>query len=124
MANELELNNLARVRDLVERSENPHPSVIILIVVGSILIIYCMYICMVKKSATGEWVNEDNNVFTIKHNKWTDNLVINTSIGATYGVIKGNLIVIYFGRTMKMGVWLKDNIDWVDGTSWHCIYGY
>ena len=115
------LRNLANVKHIVERSENPHPSIIVLIIVGSILIIYCMYINIIKKSASGEWVDENNNIHIINHNKWKDTLIVDYN---TFGIVKGNLIVIYIGKTMKMGILLKDTINWVDGTSWHNIYGY
>lgn len=115
------LKNLANVKHIVERSENPHPLTIVLIIVGSMLIIYYIYIIVIKKSLSGDWADENNNIHTICHNKWKDTLLVDYNI---VGVVKGNLVVIYVGKTMKMGILLNDNIDWVDGTSWYNIYGY
>lgn len=120
----LELKNLANVKYIVERSENPHPLIIVLIIVGSILFIYFCYIGLVKKSLTGQWTDDKNNIFSIKHNMWEDTLIIDGPIYPTYGVVKGNIVVIYVGKTMNMGIYLDDNIDWIDGSSWYCIYGY
>jgi hypothetical protein len=118
-----ELKNLENVKHIVSRSENPHPLIIVLIIIGSILLIYFCYITFMKKTLSGQWLDEKNNIFIIKHNLWKDTLIIDGPNNSTYGVVKGNLIVIYVDSTMKMGVCLNDNIEWVDGSSWHCIYG-
>ena len=48
-------------------------------------------------------------------------LKVNTPNGTAYGVIKGNTISVYFGKTAKMGVWLDGDIYWVDNTRWYYI---
>ncbi len=116
--------NLNMVRSLVERSENPHPSLIVLIIFGTMLIVYFYYITMVKKLITGKWSDDKDDIYTIKHDKWKDTLIISGPNYLNYGIIKCNLVVIYEGKTVKTGVWLNDIIEWVDGSSWHCIYGY
>jgi hypothetical protein len=116
-----EFRNLANVKHIVERSENPHPAIIVLIIVGSILIIYCIYVNIIKKSISGEWADENNNIHIIYHDKWKDTIIVDSD---TFGIVKGNLVVIYVGKIMKMGILLNDNIDWIDGTSWYNIYGY
>ena len=58
------LKNLANVKHIVERSENPHPLTIVLIIVGSMLIIYYIYIIVIKKSLSGDWADENNNIHT------------------------------------------------------------
>lgn len=120
----LELKNLEKVCRIVTRSENPHPLTIVLIIFASIIVIYYIYICMIKDLATGNWVDENKKKYTIKHNKWTDAITVNTPKRSICGVIKGNLIVIYVDKTMRTGVWLNDTINWTDGTTWQCIYGY
>jgi hypothetical protein len=116
--------NLARVKHIVERSENPHPLTVVFIIIGSILVLYSFYIASIKKEMSGDWSSDENDIYSIKHNKWNDKITIRSMTGVNDGVVKGNVVVIYVGKTMKLGVWVDDNINWIDGSRWHCVYGF
>lgn len=119
-----ELKNLSNVKYIVERSENPHPLTIVLIIVGVILILYCCYMTFVKKNLTGEWVDDEDNVYVIKHNTWQNTIVVSSGKGIQQGVVNGDVVIIYVDETMRIGIYTVNNIEWMDGSSWQCVYGY
>ena len=103
-------NDLARI---VQNNANPNPSVIagsILIVVG---VMYLVYVYWFKPNASGEWYDDTNTQWIIKHDVWSDNisLVIN-GIPNNYGVMVDNM----FKYDNVIGVWnYHDVILLVDG---------
>ena len=113
--------NLYNIRYIVRRSENPHPMTIVIVVIISLLAMCFVYRLFIKPSVSGTWVDTKNKKHIINHNKYTDEINVD---GQFYGVIKGNLIVFYVDDKMKMGVWLKNEIEWTDGDRWQCICGY
>jgi hypothetical protein len=114
-----EEENLLKVRNIVTRSENPHPFTMIIIILSTLLVIYFVYILQIKKIVGGQWnVSGTNLSYMIVHNKWKDTLVINDHL---FGFIKGNLIVMYEGNDMLMGVWLDDIIEWTNGAKWRRV---
>ena len=114
-----ELKNIIKVKDVIRRSENPNPLVIVVIILVTILVMFVIYIQFIKKSISGVWVDAENNKHNIIHNKWKDIIQIDTN----EGIIKGNLVVIYVDSSMKLGIWANDKINWNDGSIWHCSYG-
>ena len=119
-----ELKNLNNVKYIVERSENPHPLTIVLIIVGVILILYFCYMTFVKKNLTGEWVDDDDNVHVIKHNTLQDTIMIFSGDDVQQGVVNGDVVIVYVDETMRMGIYTDNNIEWMDSSSWQCVYGY
>jgi hypothetical protein len=116
-----EYENLLKVRNIVKRSENPNPFTMIIIILATLLVIYFVYVFHVKKLACGQWnVSGSKLSYVVVHNKWKDTLVIN---GNLFGFVKGNLIVMYEGNDMHMGVWLDDVIEWTNGTKWRRVTG-
>jgi hypothetical protein len=114
-----EEQNLLKVRNIVTRSENPNPFTMIIIIIATILVIYLVYMCQIKKSIGGQWnASGSKLVYMIVHNKWKDTLVINQHL---FGFVKGNLIVMYEDNDMLLGVWLDDIIEWTNGTKWRRV---
>jgi len=117
----LELRNLIKVKDIVRRSENPNPLIIVVIIIVTILVMYCAFIQVIKKSITGIWIDDDDKNHDIIHNKWKDTIIVD---GKYHGLVKGHLVVIYMNKKMQMGIWIKNRITWTDGSKWDCSYGY
>jgi hypothetical protein len=114
-----EEENLVKVRNVVTRSENPSPFTMIIIILATLLVIYFVYIYQIKRLVGGQWNNSaTSQTYKVVHNRWKDTLVINDDI---FGFVKGNLIVIYEGSDMRMGVWLDDVVEWTNGTKWHRV---
>jgi hypothetical protein len=115
-----ELQNLKRVNNIVKRSENPHPLILCTIILCSMVVIYFIYITRFKPNINGQWRDDNNHIHLIRHNIWKDKLCVDNY---NYGVLKGNMVVVYEGQTMKMGVLFDNSIYWTDSTSWHLIFG-
>jgi hypothetical protein len=114
-----ESRNLSKVRNMVTRSENPNPFTMIIIIISTLLVIYFVYMFQVKKLVGGQWKASGSELtYMVVHNKWKDTLVINEHL---FGFVKSNLIVMYEGDDMLLGVWLDDIIEWTNGTKWHRV---
>jgi hypothetical protein len=118
---EAEVKNLINVKNVVRRSENPNPFVIVVIILVVILVMYNAFIQLIKKSINGIWIDNDDKSNDITHNKWKDTIIVN---GKYHGLVKGHLVVIYMAKKMQMGVWIDNKITWTDGSVWNCSYGY
>jgi hypothetical protein len=117
----LEMKNLLKVSNVIKRSENPNPLTIVVIIIVSILVIYCIFIQVVKTSISGVWVDSSSKNHDISHNKWKDTIIVDRKY---HGLVKGHLVVIYMDKQMQMGIWIKNKIMWTNGTVWQCSYGY
>lgn len=113
--------NLSNTRWIVRRSENPHPMSVIGIVIISLLVICYLYKRFLKPSASGVWVDSNLQKHVINHNVYKDIIKVDY---IHYGIIKGNLIVLYKNNIMTMGIWIGNEIEWTDGNKWNCICGY
>ena len=111
-----ELKNLIKCQDIVRRSENPHPLVIVVIIVVSILVMYCLYVNTVKKTIGGYWMNSDDDKFIITHNKWKDTIVVDNKYP---GLVKGHLVVVHMDEKVQMGIWIDNTIKWMNGDIWY-----
>lgn len=116
----VENKNVEHVRSIIRRSENPHPITIIIISVISLLSIYLLYTYCLKPDISGVWVCEKQH-HVIKYDKWSDTINVD---GKYYGTVSGNTVILYMNGQMKMGVWVKDIIEWTDGEKWQSAYGY
>ena len=121
MATELDVvRNLARVQQIVRRSENPHPCVVAIIILISLLLMYYIYVNSIKPSLSGIWINSDKTEYHIKHNKFKDTIEINK----TYpGFINGTVLVVYMGDILQMGIFTNDKIKWLNGEVWYSAIG-
>ena len=114
-----EIRNLIRVKELVRRSENPNPIIVVIIILVILMSFYCMFLTC-KKSITGNWVdNTNSNQYFISHNKYLN--TINISIGSSLydGIIDGNTLYININAKINIGVVLNKNyIKWTNGDIW------
>ena len=113
-----ELKNIINVKDVIRRSENPNPLIIVLIILGSMILMYFIFVQFVKKSVAGTWLDDNKNINIINHNKWKDSISINDN---SNGFVKGHMIIVYMFDKVKTGIWLNDKINWTDGSSWQFI---
>lgn len=113
-----ELKNIIKVKDVIRRTENPNPLVIVVIILVTIIVMFIIYIQIVKKSISGIWIDSENNEHKISHNKWKDIITVDEN----KGIIKGNLVVLQKDG-INIGILMDDRINWNDGSSWHCAYG-
>ena len=113
-----EVRNLISVKNIVRRSENPHPVIVAFIIFVIILAVYCMYVHLVKRSITGEWDDDDDNKHTISHNKWRNFIIIDKKYR---GLINDRLIIIYMNGRMQMGIVTSNAIKWMNGSIWHKV---
>ena len=113
-----ELKNIANVKEVIKRSENPNPLVVVIIILATILAMYFMFVQFVKKSISGLWSDANGNINEITHNKWKDSIVLNHNFN---GFIKGHMVAIYINNSAKLGLWMNDRINWIDGSTWECL---
>ena len=103
---------------MIKKSENPHPFMVVLIILGVILLFYIMHFVYVKQSLMGTWRTEKDAVFDIHHDKFKDIIYIRVDEKYIKGYMENNVIFLKYKDTTKIGVYLDDTIKWVDGTSW------
>jgi hypothetical protein len=113
------IRNLLNVKSIVKRSENPHPFTIILIISVIMLVMYCSYVNVFKISICGEWIDDDDKIHVIKHNKWTDIVLVDNNYK---GVFRGNLLLVYINNKLQMGIYTNNIIKWMNGDSWYGSY--
>ena len=112
--------NVENVKAFIRRSENPHPATVVLTIFITILTIYAIYICGMKPTIEGIWLDGDKK-YEIRHDKWSDVIVINNKY---YGNVSGSTVYVIMYNKMRLGVWVNNVIKWTDGTTWCCEYGY
>jgi hypothetical protein len=116
-----ELNNVKnflRVRETVKKSENPHPFVMLSIVIVVIMVMYCIYVNVIKPHIGGKWIDDDDVSRTIVHNKWTDVVYADSKYR---GVFKGNLLLMQIDDKMHMGIYINNQIRWMNGDIWYSV---
>lgn len=112
------IKNLLRVKNIVKKSENPHPFVMVAIVAVVIIVMYCIYVTVIKSHIGGEWIDDDDVSHTIIHNKWTDVVYTDSKYR---GVLKGNLLLMYMIDKMHMGIYINNQIQWMNGDIWYRV---
>ena len=116
-----EIRNLLKVKDIVRRSENPHPMTMVAVIVGIIIIMVCIYTSFIKRTVSGIWIDDEGKSFNVAHNKWKDTILVNNK---HHGLLKGHVVILYLEQKMQMGIWIKNKIKWMDGDVWYCSHGY
>jgi hypothetical protein len=118
------IKNLSYVKNLVTKMENPNPLIIVFIVICTILLCYFFYIEVIKINISGKWCDDDNNIYFIEHNNWSDHINImqngrNRQINNN-GIVKGSVVILYdsISDTENIGVFLNNCIKWTNDTTW------
>jgi hypothetical protein len=122
----VEKSNLELVKMIVQRSENPHPLIIVLIIVITIIIVYIIYVFTIKVSLSGIWldITDINKNSNIKHNIYHNTFMNTIRVDDKYdGIVNGRVVSINMGDKTKMGILVNNNISWLDNTTWGCSYG-
>ena len=110
--------NTETVKTIIKKTENPSPIIILSCIFVIIVLLYYMYITIVKHCYSGEWYNQ-NDVFVIKHHKWNDSVEISDNSNTKIkGYISGKAIFIYINNVLNMGIINNRQIHWVDGSIW------
>ena len=102
------------VRRIVREAENPHPILIVFIILITLLLIYYIYVSRIKPNHSGEWFCEDYDV-NIKHNTFNDTFIAEINEIKLPGIIIGNAIYLSDGDSSDsyaMGVYDKGKIHW------------
>ncbi len=104
-----EQRNEEMVRRIINKTDNPHPIVLMCVVAVVIILLYYIYIMMIKESFSGEWF-DGLELINIEHNKWNDTILVNNHIR---GNVRGNAIYLERGNKIQVGVLYKKSIYWV-----------
>lgn len=112
--------NNDKVYNIINQASNPHPILIMIIV-----IIIMLYIQSVKKCFNSDWYSKDADI-KICHNKWADTLSITIHQGSKktncMGYAVGNAIYMTVINDLEgykfMGVFDDEKIHWLNGDIW------
>ncbi len=123
--------NEQNVRRIIEKKEHPNPTLILSFVVILLLIIYYIYISFVKNSFSGIWISDNDQIFKIYHNKWSDNINImqmyidgSNDIYYANGYVLGNAIYLLEFDSISMGVIYNNKIYWANSNEVWILPGY
>jgi hypothetical protein len=112
--NILKINN-ENCKQYIENIKNPHPIVVAIIILGSIIVLYIFHLLVIKHNLSGSWKTENKRV-SIKHNILTDEI----SLKGYTGMVYHKMIIIYDANKYKMGLITDDGktILWANNTQW------
>jgi hypothetical protein len=114
-------NNVSELNKKIELKTNPSPVYIVCLMIGYMVVLYFIYIFIIKPDISGTWKDSDSKIYKITHNKFSDNIVIYQNCKKTIGVLNGNIIIIRDGTTDNMGIYLNDRIKWIHKKIWYKI---
>ena len=114
-------DNVSDLNKKIELKNNPNPVYIVCLMIGYIVVIYFMYIFIIKTDISGTWKDSDGKIYKITHNKFNDNIVIYQNCKKTIGVMHGNLIIVRNDSKDNMGVYLNNRIKWIHKKIWYKI---
>lgn len=106
---------------IIKKQENPSPILILSYVFVVIILIYYIYVTMIKTCYNGKWYTTDN-IYSIQHNKFNDIInVFDKNGNLAQGYVCGRAIFIKIGNELNMGVMQNRNIMWTNGEIWKKI---
>jgi len=114
-------NNVYELNKKIELKNNPNPVYIVCLMIGYLVVIYFMYVFIIKTDISGTWKDSDGNIYKISHNKFSDNIIIFNNRKKTIGVMHGNLVIIRNESNDNMGVYLNNRIKWLHKKIWYKI---
>lgn len=102
------------LQKIVYDVSNPSPIIITCIVLGTLLLMYIVYLVFIKPTLKGNWIDNYGNEYYIKHLPWQLTFYILHN-GAVTG--QGRVLDNYISLKDVAGVWnYDDEIIFVDGT--------
>ena len=114
-------NNVYELNKKIELKNNPNPVYVVCLMIGYLVVIYFMYVFIIKTDISGTWKDSDGNIYKISHNKFSDNIIIFNNRKKTIGVMHGNLVIIRNESNDNMGVYLNNRIKWLHKKIWYKI---
>ena len=109
--------NEEMVRRIVNKTDHPNPIMLMIYVSVVMIIIYYVYVTMIKQCYGGEWYSNNTKIY-IKHNKWNDSIILyikDSYMGEDEirGHVNGNAIYVKHEDGIHMGVLKNKKIYWV-----------
>ena len=114
-------DNITDLNRKIELKNNPNPVYIVCLLIGYIVVIYFIYIFVIKTDLSGTWKDSDGKIYKISHNKFNDNIVIYQDDKKTVGVMHGNIIILRNSKRDNIGVYLNNRIKWIHQKIWYKI---
>lgn len=106
---------------IIKKQENPSPILIFGYIFVILLVIYYLYVTMIKTCFKGKWYTDDEE-FIIEHNKWNDTICVFDSEGnRMQGYVSGRAIFVRNGCDLNMGVLQNSTIHWTNNKTWKKI---
>jgi hypothetical protein len=103
------------VRRVVNKTDNPHPIILMCVIITILIVLYYIYIILIKDNFSGEWY-DGNSLVNVAHNKWNDTILVDNF---TDGYVVGNAIYLEKGDKIHVGTLYKKSIYWLgDGSVW------
>jgi hypothetical protein len=110
--------NVLNVNEIVRRSENPHPAIVMAISVVLLIAIWCLYTQIVELSLSGVWFDDDTRAeHHIVHNRWNNTVYVDKIRGS----IRGNVISMINKGVLRRGIVDSGAIQWLNGSQWSWI---
>lgn len=106
-----ENRNEEAVRRIIQKTENPNPILIFIIVLGVILLMYYIYVVYVTIDLNGDWVSPEKEI-KVEHNKWTNSICVHIDEGEFHARLDGRAIIGTRESRGKFGVYKRGQIHW------------
>ena len=116
-----DINNVINAKKMITKSENPNPLIIIVIIVAMIILFYLVYVTQIKNSLKGRWYDNNDKVYFVDHCKFKDILVVSSKNSTVKGIVKDDIVLLFYKNKTKMGIYLNNCIKWTDNTTWNKI---
>jgi len=113
-----DINNIINTKKIITKSENPNPLIIIVIIVAMVILFYLVYVTQIKNSLEGRWYDDNDKVYFIDHCKFKDILVVSSKNSNVKGIVKDDIVILFYKNTTKLGIYLNNCIKWTDNTTW------
>lgn len=105
--------NYDAVREIVRMKENPHPTLIVVATVACLLVVYFLYVWLIRATPAGDWrgLGDMNHVLTV--NPITGSMTWNERDNLK---LSGNTITMYGpeDEIMRQGAWMGEKIVWLN----------
>ena len=106
------------VRDVIRRSENPHPLTIFIIVFVVVFFLYCCHIKYNKNNLSGVWENTKGKAFHVVYNRLNNKVIVYCLEKQIDGIVSGDAIILNIDGATKKGICINNRIEWQNGDVW------
>ena len=103
--------NALNVHAIILKRQNPHPILVLCLIMTIVLFLYIIYVVFILKSKSGKWYDDRNKImYSIHHNPITDTIHLNSRHGNFRGKYKNNVIYLNNGA---IGILALNKIRWI-----------